>query len=449
MSKRYFFCGVGGFGMSPLARLLVGRGHTVIGSDRSYDQGKNGELFAKMQAEGIKLFPQDGSGVSADIDQFIVTRAVEDSIPDIAAAKALELKITKRPLLMAEVSAGCRNVMVGGTSGKSTVTGMIGFILDRLGHTPTIINGASMLNFGSSFVDNHSDLLVFEADESDGSQDVIATCSPTVAVLTNVSHDHFGLDELKSFFADYLKRASLAAVVNADCPVSQQIRPLGTKVVSFGLDSSADISPSSVAVKLKVPGQHNLANALAAIAACVALGCAAQPAAAALAEFSGIARRLELVGSANGVAVIDDFASNPAKIRAGIDTLLPEYKRLILIFQPHGFQPTKMMRSGYVETFSEGLRSTDLLVMPEIFYAGGSANLVDGKLVALPTDISSKDLIDEIKPALTNSFYFADRREIPRFIGEQAQAGDAVVVMGSRDETLPEFAREILTRLSP
>jgi len=442
MEKKYYFCGVGGNGMSPLARLLATRGNAVYGSDRSYDCGRNLAFFEQLKKEGIKLVPQDGSGLDKSFDRLVVTRAVEDSIPDIKKAKELNIEIQKRPLLMADLCASSRNVAIGGTGGKSTTTGMIGHILSVLGFNPTVIDGAIMLNFNSNIAAGDPNLAVFEADESDGMHDVIAMCPSSVAVLTNISLDHFELDELKDIFGYFVSHAKEGVVLNADCKNSLSLKEfIKTKVVTFGINNEADITPEKVKLELQLLGEHNIANALAAIAACTFLGVEPVKAADALKSFKGIKRRLELVANKNGIKVYDDFASNPAKLSAALKTLKGVGKRLVAIFQPHGFQPTKMMKEGYIETFSNLLDKNDIIIMPEIYYVGGSANIVDGKVIPLPKDISSNDLIVEIKGP--EALFFANRAEIPAYLAARLQPDDVVVVLGSRDETLPDFALDI------
>ena len=445
--NKYYFCGIGGNGMSPLARLLAAQGKAVMGSDRSYDLGRNQPFFETLQAEGIRLVPQDGSALEAGIDRFIVTRAVEDTIPDIAKAKELGLSIMKRPVLMAELFAATRNVAVGGTGGKSTTTGMIGYILEQAGMDPVVMNGAVMLNWRSNFRCGRSSTAVFEADESDGFSDAVVLCPRSVAVLTNISLDHFELTELNKIFAEFVRNASEAIVLNADCANSMRLKPLHPRVVTFGIENPADISLRGLDLQLTIPGQHNTANALAAIAACSCLGVPPTRSAAILKSFAGIQRRLELIGEGNGVKVIDDFASNPEKISAALKTLRTGGGRLFAVFQPHGFQPTKMMRQGYVEVFSTLLGKDDCLAIPEIFYVGGSVNYVDGRVVPLPRDISSRDLVEDIRARGGNAHYFAHRDEIRTLLLKWAAPGDTVIVMGSRDETLPEFAQSLRTAL--
>jgi len=432
--------------MSPLARLLVARGATVIGSDRSFDAGRNTDFFQKLAAEGIKLVPQDGSGVTPAVGSFIVTRAVEESSPDIQRARELAIPIVRRPALMAQLFATSRNVAVGGTSGKSTTTGMIGWVLQQAGLRPTIVNGAEMIDFGSNVVVG-SDLAVFEADESDGLNDVVGCCPASIAVLTNISLDHFELAELEEIFGAFVERATEGVVLNADCPLSMKLRNRARRVVTFGIAAQADITPADLGGDLSIRGAHNIANALAALGAVKLLGGDIKTAAQALRNFRGMRRRLELVDTPRGVKIFDDFASNPGKIGATVETLRREGSRLIAIFQPHGFQPTKMMLEGYVETFSHGLRSDDMLFVTPIYYAGGSANLVAGKKVDLPTDISGNDIVLGVSRNGRTARYLSQRQELEDILPKIIKAGDVVVSMGSRDETLPEFVRALASKL--
>ncbi len=433
--------------MSPLARLMAARGYEVFGSDRGYDTGRNKPLFELLKSEGITLVPQDGSGVDASFDTFVVTRAVEASVPDIKRALELSLNVLKRPRFMAEVFKETHNIAVGGTSGKSTTTGMVGHILRAVGKDPTIMNGAVMINGDANFVRGSSCLAVFEADESDGFEDVISVCPAAVAVLTNISLDHFDLEELKEMFSAFLRKAPIGAVLNADCASSMVLKGVNQKTVTFGLSPDADFSFSTIRPDLAIPGEHNKLNALAAIAACSLLGVSAQESLEALKSFRGIKRRLEVVGEAHGIRVIDDFASNPGKIEASLNVAIANSQRVFVIFQPHGFQPTKMMKDGYIETFASTLRPQDVLVMPDIFYVGGAANMVNGEVVALPKDVSSQDVVGPVVQRGKKAHYIPIRSEIPSFLKERCSQGDTILVMGSRDESLSDFAQEIAQAL--
>ena len=433
--------------MSPLARLMAARGYHVLGSDRGYDLGRNRPLFELLKSEGITLVPQDGSGVDTSIDTFVVTRAVEASVPDIKRALELNLNVLKRPRFMADVFRETQNIAVGGTSGKSTTTGMIGHILRMVGRDPTVMNGAIMINGDSNFVLGGGSLSVFEADESDGFEDVISVCPAAVAVLTNISLDHFELDALQEMFAGFLCKASYGAVLNQDCASSMELKKVNPRTVTFGASAGADFSLMKIRPILSIPGEHNTLNALAALAACSLVGVSVDASLDALKSFQGIKRRLEVVGDFGGIRVIDDFASNPGKIEASLKVATRDSNRTFAIFQPHGFQPTKMMREDYIETFTSTLRPQDVLIMPDIFYVGGAVNLVNGEVVALPKDISSQDVIGPVSQRGREAHYIPNRMDILPFLEERCCEGDTVVVMGSRDESLSDFAREIVSVL--
>src|SRR5580700_11719317 len=215
----YFFCGVGGSGMTPLALIIQAKGGRVEGSDRALDQGRNPERFDFLRARGVRLYPQDGSGVCRASQTLVTSAAVEETIPDVQAARRVGAALTTRAKLLAELfNASALGVGVAGTSGKSTTVGMIGWILHRAGKSPTIMNGADMKNFidpGSPFASarvGDGDIFVSEVDESDGS---IALFEPRVAVVNNISLDHKSLDELRALFSGFIAKAQ-TVVLNLD-----------------------------------------------------------------------------------------------------------------------------------------------------------------------------------------------------------------------------------------
>jgi UDP-N-acetylmuramate--alanine ligase len=451
-----FFCGIGGSGMSALAIIMARRGHTIIGSDRSFDQGKNNTIRTFLEEAGVRIAPQDGSGLSGDVDEMVISSAVEDTIPDVRAAKEHGVSIIHRSQLLLRVFEEGPSVAIGGTSGKTTVTAMTGHVLRTVGRDPTVVNGGIMLNstptdgIGNAWC-GKPECCVIEADESDGT---IERYSPEVAVLTTVSLDHLPMSELKRLFRGFLNRAQVGAVVNGD---SQNVLELATECgscITFGI-SNPDADLRAIALKptasgvdcsivhgtdryplsLPVPGQHNVMNALAAIGACVLLDVPIEQSVAALASFKGTRRRLELVGvNDNQVTVIDDFAHNPEKIDASLATLTQHPGRVIVYYQPHGFKPTKMLKDELIESFATGLREGDMLIMPEIFFAGGTVS----------RDISSKDLTEGIGNR-GKTAHFVDDREIGfELIKQLAKPNDRIVVMGARDNTLSEFARDLL-----
>ncbi|MDT8390110.1 MAG: Mur ligase family protein [Lentisphaeria bacterium] len=454
--EHFFFCGIGGSGMSALARAALHAGCDVAGSDRLFDQGGGQAIRASLEAEGILVLPQDGEALNTfPATRLVVSSAVEPSVPDVKAALDMGVPIIKRAELLAEMVNGRRGVAVGGTSGKSTVTAMLGHLSRETGLKPTVINGAVMLNstprdgLGNAWC-GEGDIWVVEADESDGS---IALYQPAVSVLTTVSEDHLPLPELRRLFADFAGKARLGAVVNADCAEAAALAAVNPDTRTFGIHHSeadffghsmcyrpdgVDFVVNGYAVNLPVPGGHNVLNALAALAAVSLLGVPMADAVSALASFKGVKRRLQLVGtSSGGVTVIDDFAHNPEKIAAALAALRQFPGRLIVFYQPHGFGPVKMLRKGLVDAFRGGLSADDALLMPEIFYAGGTAK----------RDISSKDLLDDIGKNSVQTRFCPSREDTIDWLVANARRGDRVIVMGARDPSLAEFAESVLAVL--
>jgi len=458
----YFFCGIGGSGMLPLALIVRARGHRVAGSDRSLDQGRLAPKFEYLRSLGIGLFPQDGSGVTDPVQVLVTSAAVEDTVPDVVAARALGAPMLTRPQLLARLFNDARlSIGVAGTSGKSTTTGMLGWILERCGHRPTVMNGAVMKNFVrpdspfSSALVGDGPAFVAEVDESDGS---IANYTPQVALVNNIALDHKSMDELRRLFAGFTAKARVA-VLNLDNGETAALAATlpADRLMTYSLSDTradllaGDITPApdgigftarekgggAVAVKLLVPGRHNVSNALAALAAARAAGLSLDDAARALGEFSGVRRRLETVGTKGGVTVIDDFAHNPDKIAATLATLHDWPGRLLVMFQPHGFGPLRLMKEEFVACFAEKLGADDVLVMPDPAYFGGTVD----------RSVTSAHLADAVTARGRHALALGERSACGDALVQMARPGDRIVVMGARDDTLSLFAEEILARL--
>lgn len=457
----YFFCGIGGSGMLPLALIVQAQGHAIEGSDRALDQGRTPEKFDWLRAHGVTLHPQDGSGVTRAAQTVVATGAIEDTVPDIGAARRVGAVIKTRPQLLSQLfNAAPTSVGVAGTSGKSTITGMIAWILSQAGRNPTVVNGAVMKNFAdadhpfASALVGEPDLFVAEVDESDGS---IAGYDPTVAVVSNISLDHKSMEELRDLFGGFTGRAT-TAVLNLDNPETAalvQTLPAG-KAITFALGeekadlSAYDLQPTPTGMKfrlmegwseydvvLNVPGAHNVANALAALGAVKALDVPTGQAVKALETFAGIRRRMEVVGTVNDITVIDDFAHNPDKIAATLKTLHAFDGRLLILFQPHGFGPLKLMRQEFIDGFACLMRETDVLLMPEPVYYGGTTD----------RSVGSEDIASGVRAVGRQAEALPTRADCGDRIVEMAQPGDRIIVMGARDDTLSSFAAELLGRL--
>jgi UDP-N-acetylmuramate--alanine ligase len=460
MNDSTFFCGIGGSGMLPLACIVRASGGRVAGSDRSLDAGRLAPKFAYLRSLGISLFPQDGSGLQPGMT-FVTSAAVEDSIPDVVRARELGLAHLTRPQFLAKLlNAAQRSVAVGGTSGKSTVTGMIGWILHACHRQPTVMNGAVMKNFATasapfaSAVVGDPELFVSEVDESDGS---IGLYTPEVAVLTNISLDHKEMAELRSLFAAFLLRAR-KSVLNLDDPETRALADIipASNCIGYGFDSPGaglmgkqlQLLPDGVSftaeadgerheVKLMIPGRHNASNALAALAAARALGVPLGHGAAALARFEGLTRRLETVGTAAGVTVIDDFAHNPDKIDATLATLRGQPGRLLILFQPHGYGPLAKMGEELARSLARGMAPGDRLYLPDPVYHGGTVEKTRG----------SDWLAETVRAEDRQAEHIPERAAIGEALLGEARDGDRILVIGARDDTLSEFAAELVERL--
>lgn len=468
----WFFCGIGGSGMLPLALILKGHGAAIAGSDRSRDQGRTPDKFAWLESLGFTLFPQDGSGITSAEQTLVASAAVEDTVPEMVRARELGCpRMSRAELLATLFNAAATGIAIGGTSGKSTVTGMTGWIMTEAGRDPTIMNGAVMKNFArpdapfaSARVGSGPEtggVFASEVDESDGS---IALYRPKVAVLGNVSLDHKSLEELRALFGDFLAKADIAAI-NLDDAETAALAHRARALVTFGIDSAVaqiGVEPGSVieaatglsativdrrdasrhALALKVPGRHNLANALAAIAASNAAGVPIAKAVAALGSFAGLARRFDIVGtSPSGITVIDDFGHNPDKIAATLATLKAHPGRVIAFFQPHGYGPLRQMGHELAEVFTRRLGPDDVAILCDPVYFGGTVDRSEGsdRIVRLIREAGGSDgPLAEHVPA---------RDDCASRIAALARPGDRVVVMGARDDTLTGFARDLLARL--
>ncbi len=435
--------------MMPLAMIVAARGDRVAGSDRSLDQGRIAEKFAALEALGIALFPQDGSGLTSAKQVLVASAAVENTVPDVVAADRLgAARLSRAELLARLFNASPQGIAVGGTSGKSTVTGMIGWIMDQAGRDPTIMNGAVMKNyatpdapFASARVGSGA-AFVSEVDESDGS---IALYTPDIAVLNNVALDHKSMEELRSLFGGFVARARVA-IVNADNAEAMALAADNALTFGFGADADyrardvverpdgVNFAVNGVAVSLAVPGRHNVANALAALAAADAAGVSLAEGAKALGSFAGLKRRLELVGTAGGVTVIDDFGHNPDKISATLDALHAFPGRLLVMFQPHGFGPIRLMGRELAETFAAKLGPDDQLMMPDPVYFGGTVDRTHG----------SETITAAVGP---RALHIPDRAACGDWLVAEARSGDRIVIMGARDDTLSVFAKDLLVRL--
>ncbi len=438
------FTGIFGSGMSALAQYLRFQGIEATGSDRLLGSEDTASMQNMLEGLGCTIAGQDGSGVGAYTDAVCVSTAIEESNPDIAAARAADLPIVHRSDLLAAIVASKRTIAVAGTSGKSTVTAMIFELLTACGKSPSLISGAPLRRLerqgmiGNAF-SGASDLLVVEADESDGT---LVKYSPDFAVVLNVSKDHKEIDEIRGLFETLISRSAWAAT-NSDDPILAGL----PATVRFGRNSFASWRPdgeqllatsvklfrSGIEYHLPFPGEHNLENLRAALCVCEHIGCGGPRLADGVKNFEGAARRFEITATTQGVYVVDDFAHNPAKIAAAVSAARGLSGRIIAVYQPHGFGPTRFLKGEYIAAFRNVFRQSDSLYLLPIYYAGGTAQ----------RDICAEDIIEGLGPVPFNAHAVKDRDELLARLKADARPGDCVLVMGARDPSLPSLVRKV------
>lgn len=469
---RFHYVGVGGSGMSALAQFQVRLGGRASGSDRSFDAGGREAARAQLLASGLTLFPQDGSGARGDdCAALVVSTAIEDSIPDVAVARDRGLPMLHRSELLAWFVASQRTIAVSGTSGKSSVVAMTFEALRGAGRDPSVITGGDLeilraQGLWGNAWKGDGDLLVIEADESDGS---LVRYEAAIGVILNLQRDHKPEAEVAEMFDTFARRTREALVFGEGenlAPTVETARRRGLAVTVFGFGPRAEVRCNAatlvlepegstfetlgVRFRLPVPGRHNVENALAAIAVARVAGVAAEALVMPLAGFRGVGRRFQVVGVARAIEVIDDFAHNPAKIEAALATARRRVAgrapggddgRVLAVYQPHGYGPTRFLREDFVEAFAGALGPDDRAWWLEVFYAGGTTT----------RDFSSADIVRDLAgrgPGARVAFA-ASREALTAMIAAEARPGDLVLVMGARDPSLTTLARAILAALEP
>ena len=406
------FIGIGGVGMNGLAQLAVQSGYSVSGSDRAYHPASR--PFDVLEHLGIRITPQDGTGISAQTAKVVYSTAIEPDNPDLAVARERGIPLLHRAEFLTELIGEGELIAVAGTAGKTTTTGLLGWIFERLGKNPSVYNGAAVLNWKS---DSHlgnvrkgdSNLWIIEADESDKS---FLNFHPSHSIITNISKDHFDLKELNSMFSQF-ERQTAGITIRGE-----------------------NLSSSDPDIRMPMLGRHNLENARCAARLCRELGLDMNQVRQAIQQFKGIERRLEVAGTVDGIRVIDDYAHNPAKISAALAAVSYTCAHVHAFWRPHGFTPLHQGMDEFADAFAMHWKTNggSVFILP-VFYAGGT---VDRKA-------NSADLVQRLNSAGVPAAYVPDYGTLKQELENRAAAGDAILGMGARDPKLPLFAKQLVS----
>jgi len=434
------FVGIGGAGMSGIAKILLQKGHRVSGSDI-----KRSPVTDRLTKLGALIYiGHSRENVSPDAKLVVVSSAIPKDNPEVLEAKRRGIEIISRGEMLARLMEGYKGISVAGAHGKTTITSMIALCLEKNGFNPTIIVGGELNDIGGNAKLGRGQYFVTEADESDGS---FLRLEPYIAVVSNVEDDH--LDYYGSFvniisaFKKYICNVVPEgfAVLCVDDPFLKEVAASGSsRVVTYGFSPSASYRVDLISTKgysslceiffrkkklgnleLKVPGRHNMVNALAAIAVSRELGIDFQAAADTLKNFTGVCRRFQLLGKIDGVLVIDDYAHHPTEIAATLSAARQgKPKRIIAVFQPHRFTRTKYL----YEEFGRAFGDADLVIVNDIYSAGEKPiSGVDARLI-----------VEEInKSSNRNVIYIPSQDETVEFLRKNMRSGDLILTLGAGD----------------
>jgi UDP-N-acetylmuramate--alanine ligase len=450
-NRRVHFIGIGGSGMSGLARMLLDSGAAVTGSEPK----PNAQTF-ELTRQGAKISrDQIGELLTPDVDLVVRTAAVPDGNKEYQVAKAYGLRVVKYAELLGQVMQERYGVAVAGTHGKSTTTAMIAYALTRCGTDPSFVVGGTVPQLGGGSQSGAGNVFVAEACEFDHS---FHNLRPRVAIITNIEEDHLDcykdIDDIVSSFRTFARLVPADGLIIAngqDARVGQAIGGLSTPVEWVALEREATWSTRAngfengcprghvlregklvAELKLAVAGEHNLFNATTAVAACAACGVEPAKAAEALATFTGVDRRMTRVGTYNGATVVDDYGHHPTEVRATLKALRERYqpRRLFCVFQPHQHSRTRFLLNDFATSFS----AADETIVPDIYFVRDSD--------AERSRVSAEDLVERVSGNGQKARHLARFDAIVDYLRGQVGEGDLVVTMGAGN--VWEIGRELV-----
>jgi UDP-N-acetylmuramate--alanine ligase len=455
MFRRYqqiHFVGIGGAGMSGIAEVLLTLGYRVTGSD-----ARRGEAVERLEGLGAKVFVGHAASQVEGAQVVVYSSAVARDNPELQAARQRGIPVIPRAEMLAELMRVKSGIAIAGTHGKTTTTSMVGAVLAEAGFDPTIVVGGRVTALGANARLGQGEFLVAEADESDGS---FLRLTPMIAVVTTIDAEHLDyyrdLAAIREAFLAFVNKVPFygAAVLCADEPEIQALTPrVEKRVITYGLTGPADLVAAGLRLRelearfevlyrgeslgeltLRVPGAHNVANALAATAVGLDLEVPFAVVQRALAGFTGVQRRFQVKGEAAGVLIVDDYGHHPAEIRATLAAARRGFdRRLVVVFQPHRYTRTYHLRADFLTAFAEA----DVLLMTDIYPAGEPA--IPG--------VHAETLAEAIAAGTTREVrYVRERGALLERLLETVRPGDLVLAMGAGD--IGSVADQLLGRLA-
>ena len=439
-TKHLHFVGVGGIGMSGLAELLLNQGYAVSGSDMTET-----DITRNLQKMGGTIYIGHSAENIGDADVVVHSSAVTDDNPEIEAAKEKGIPVIRRAEMLAElVRLKPYAVAVAGTHGKTTTTSIAGMVMTEAGLDPTIIVGGVVRSLATNARLGDGDYIVAEADEFDRS---FLTLSPTIAIITNIEIEHLDiykdLDDIKDTFLIFASRVPFYGAVIAciDEPHLKAILPdIKKRIITYGLDENAEVRAVDISyesgesrfnlinegtdlgkIHLRMPGVHNVKNALGVIALALELDIPFDTIAKALSEFEGVRRRFEIKKRIAGMMIVDDYAHHPTEVKSSLSAAQTGWdRRVIAVFQPHLYSRTR----DFKDEFGSSFNHADVVIITDIFPAREAPiEGVTGKLIADAVKSSGHKEVH----------YLPEKEKISDFLIDFATEGDMIITIGAGD----------------
>jgi UDP-N-acetylmuramate--alanine ligase len=439
-AEHVHFIGIGGYGMSAIAKVMLEMGYRITGSDLAQQ-----ELTEKLIAKGAKVFHGHEAQNVTGADLVVYSTALAKDNVEMQAAEELKIPIIHRSQMLARLMNARKGIAVAGAHGKTTTSSMISLVMELTGLDPTYIIGGEIMNVGSNAKAGKGDYVVAEADESDGT---FLQYHPTLALVNNIEADHLenydgDFENLKKAYAQFLSQVrdgGKAIVCKDDDFLKEMIPQIKSEVISYGIDSDADYIASELLlgdrkvaftvsyrgnklgqIRLSVPGKHNVYNALATLITCLEAGLSFEQVADAILEFRGAKRRFQVLGEVGDILVIDDYAHHPTEIQATISAAKATGKRIVAVFQPQRYTRTYYLFEQFSRSFSEA----DEVIITDIYSPAG-----EQRIEGVDSDKMVELIRKNSNPHVT---YISTRDEVLEYLIEHVKQGDLVLTMGAGD----------------